>query len=315
MDASSNIPPAKQKWYRTVTFRVTASIVLSPFFTCLIVIAGYFSQQNQSLLASILIALIPGIVLGILSGVLLYYYENAVHTRDETDRMIISNAMLRTDLTNLNELIIQTVKNAGDALSLYEPLRRILNSNPTQGRMIRRFMRLSLDGPLHIWGISDREFYEMTIEGARLCNTYDAIHHGAISSLERSPFPQEYLTNLQEVKGERRRIVILKKDEIKEVNDQDICLHFLIVTKGTTSYWIEEEKFLEISRIHSQRKLDCALHDKKMLLRMDRNLNVATLSFDGQHEEICDGVIRVFETLDVEINRHNLKKSPFHLIE
>jgi len=60
--------------------------------------------------------------------------------------------------------------------------------------------------------------------------------------------------------------------------------------------------------------LDCALHDKNLLLRFDRDANVAIMSFEGQHDEICDGVIRVFEALDLELKRPDIHNAKFHLI-
>jgi hypothetical protein len=61
--------------------------------------------------------------------------------------------------------------------------------------------------------------------------------------------------------------------------------------------------------------LDCALHNHNLLLRLDRKEeNVAIMSFKGQHEEICDGVIRAFEALDLELTRNDVHNAKFHLI-
>ncbi len=314
MTSSNNGLQVKQKWYETIVFRIVASLLLSVLCTSLLVIAGYYSEQKQVLGAAILFALIPAVIFGVIFAILQYYHDNAEKSRNEIDLMINSNTTIRTELINLNSLITHTVESAGDALNLYEPIRRLLNNHNSQERMIRHFMRLYMSGPLRIWGISEREFYEMTIEGAKQCNTYDAIHHGAISALEKSSFPPSYLADLQEVRGERRRIVILQPRAVAEVQDKEIRSQFLAGTKGTKSYWIEEDDFLRLSQIRAGTSLDCALHDKKMLLRLDRSSNVATLSFKGQHEEICDGVIRAFEALDLELKRQNSHHAKFHLI-
>ncbi len=303
---------AKQKWYETTVFRIVLSLLLSVLCTGLLVTAGYYSEQKQALWATILFALIPAVIFGVLFAILQYYHDNAAKSRSEIDLMINSNTTIRAELINLEGLITNILENAGEALNLYEPIRRLLNYHNSQGRMIRHFMRLYMSGPLRIWGISEREFYEMTIEGAKQCNTYDAIHHGAISTLEKSSFPPNYLSELQEVRGERRRIVVLQPEA--EIQDKEIRSQFLAATKGTKSYWIEEDDFLRISQIRASTSFDCALHDKKMLLRLDRSSNIATLSFEGQHEEICDGVIRAFEALDLELKRQNSHSTKFHLI-
>jgi hypothetical protein len=314
MISSNKGTQAKQKWYETIVFRIVASLLLSALCTCLLVIAGYYSAHQQDLGAIILFTLIPTIIFGFLFAILQYYHENAEKSRHEIDQMINSNTITRDELTNLHSLITSTVEHAGEALNLYEPIRRLLNNHSSQGRMIQRFMRLSMSGPLRIWEISESEFYNMTIEGAKQCNTYDAIHHGSISALEKSSFPPSYLADLKEVRGERRRIVVLQPKAIAEIQDKAIRSQFLAATKGTTSYWIEEDDFLRISQIRTGISLDCALHDKKTLLRLDRGTNVATLSFKGQHEEICDGVIRAFEALDLELKRQNSSNAKFHLI-
>jgi hypothetical protein len=314
MASSNKLPQVQPQWYETIVFRIVASLLLSALCTSLLVIAGYYSEQKQVLGSAILFALIPAIIFGVIFAILQYYHDNAEKSRIEIDLMINSNTTIRSELIHLSSLITHTVENAGEALNLYEPIRRLLNTHYSQARMIQHFMRLYMSGPLRIWGISEREFYEMTIEGARQCNTYDAIHHGAISALEKSSFPPSYLSDLKEVRGERRRIVVLHPGTVAEVQDKTIRSQFLAATKGTTSYWIEEDDFLRLSQIHSGISLDCALHDKKMLLRLDRSLDVATLSFKGQHEEICDGIIRAFEALDLELERRNLRNAKFHLI-
>ncbi len=314
MASSSKIPQVKQQWHKTTTFRIVAYLLLSIFCTILFVIAGYYSQQKQDLVATIFFALIPTVIFGVLFVILQYYHDNAERSRNEIDLMINNNTTIRSELLNLSGSITHTIANVEESLNLYEPIRRLLNTHYSQTKMIQHFMRLYMTGPLRIWDISKREFYEMTIEGARQCNTYDAIHHGAISALEKSSFPPSYLSDLKEVRGERRRIVVLQPGAIAEVQDKAIRSQFLAATKGTTSYWVEEDDFLHLSQIRAGISLDCALHDKKMLLRLDRSTNVATLSFEGQHEEICDGVIRAFEALDLELKRQNSYSGKFHLI-
>lgn len=314
MASSNKGMQEKPQWYETTVFRIVLSLLLSVLCTTLLVTAGYYSAQKQGLGAIILFSAIPTVIFGVLFAILLYYHDNVAKMSREIDLMITSNNRSRTELINLYSLIAHTVEDAGEALNLYEPMRKLLNNYNSQGRIIRHFMRLAMKGPLYIWGISEREFYDMTIEGAKQCNTYDAIHQGAISTLEKSSFPPSYLSELQEVRGQRRRIVILQPEEIAEVHDKNIRSRFLAATKGTQSYWITESDFIRLSQIHTNTSLDCALHDKKMLLRLDRSLNVASLSFEGQHDEICDGVIRAFEALDLELKRQNSHNAKFHFI-
>ena len=314
MNSTSKKSQAEQKWHETPVFRIAIALSLSIICTCLLVGAAYYSQQKQILVTAILFTLIPALIFGLLFVILQRYDENAAKYKQEIELMAERHIAVRDELVNLNALIVSTVENVGETLNLYEPFRKVLDEHSAQGRLIRHFLRLYMTGSLRIWRISDWDFYELAIEGARVCKTWDAIHHGRISALQSSSFPPGYLIDLQRAGGERRRIVILKPEEVSEVNDDEIRSRFLSATKGTKSYWIDENDFFHLTQISPLVTLDCALHDKNLLLRFDRKENVAIMSFKGQHEEICDGVIRAFEALDLELTRNNVHNAKFHLI-
>jgi hypothetical protein len=314
MNSTSKKSQVKQKWHETPIFRDAIILSTSIICTCLLVIAAYYSQQKQILVTAILFTLIPGVIFGLLFIILQRYWDNAAKNKQEIELLAESQNAVRNELLHLNALIKSIVEDVGETLNLYQPFRKLLDEHASQGRMIRRFLRLYMTGSLRIWRISEWTFYELAVEGARECKTWDAIHHGRISALQSSSFPPDYLKDLQGAGGERRRIVILKSEEVQEVDDDEICSRFLSATKGTTSYWIGEDNFFRLTQISPPITLDCALHDKNLLLRLDHKENVAIMSFKGQHEEICDGVIRAFEALDLELRRNDVHNAKFHLI-
>lgn len=315
MNSTSKKSQATQKWHETPIFRIAIALSLSIVCTCLLVGAAYYSQQKQILATAILFTLIPALIFGLLFVILQRYDDNAAKYKQEIELMAESHKVVRNELVHLNTLIISTVGNVGETLNLYEPFRKLLDEHSAQGRLIRYFLRLYMTGSLRIWRISEWDFYKLAIEGARVCKTWDAIHHGRISALQSSSFPPSYLKDLKGTGGERRRIVILKLEEVPEVYDDETRSRFLLATEGTKSYWIDENDFFHLTRISPLVTLDCALHDQNLLLRLDRKEeNVAILSFKGQHEEICDGVIRAFEALDLELTRNDVHSAKFRLI-
>ena len=109
-------------------YSALSSLSFSVLCTTLLVTAGYYSAQKQGLGAIILFSAIPTVIFGVLFAILLYYHENVAKMSREIDLMITNNNWMRTELINLYSLIAHTVEDAGEALNLYEPMRKLLNN-------------------------------------------------------------------------------------------------------------------------------------------------------------------------------------------
>lgn len=153
---------------------------------------------------------------------------------------------------------------------------------------------------LCIWDISDSDFYDLVQEGIRDCHKWQGIHHGKITNLQTN-FP--YLKDLQNVPSQR--IVILSKDDAKELADRTIVDNFLKATGNTPSYWIDEDEFFEVARLAFMKERlkldDCALHDEEVLLLRQRDRGIAILSFRTANEPICAGIVKAFEALNLQL--------------
>ncbi len=310
---------AKQQRRENMIFRFSVSILGSSICTILLVAAAYYSvQKGQFLVSTILFALVPTIIFALLFDIIQRFDDNAERYKREIDLIINSNRSIRDELLARTDEINKVVSEVGKTLNLYEPFRKLLDTNPTQGRMIRHFMRICMNDPLRIWDVSATEFHDLVIEGAKQCKTWDAIHHGRISNLGNISYSFAYLNELKEVQSTRRRIVILKPEEVSELQDDMIVSRYLIATAGTPSYWIDEDEFFRLTRITPSLRLDCTLHDKNLLLQRHHdprhNTNVAIMSFADQNEEICDGVIKAFNELDLELRMSNVDSVKFHKI-
>lgn len=167
---------------------------------------------------------------------------------------------------------------------------------------------------LCIWDISDGDFYELVQEGIRDCHKWQGIHHGRITHLQTN-FP--YLKDLQNIPSQR--IVILSKDDAKELEDRTIIDNFLSAIGNTPSYWIDEDKFFEIARLSFMKERlkldDCVLHDGEVLLLRERDRRIAMLSFRGANEPICEGIVRAFEALNLQLKGFPNPDAKFTKIE
>jgi len=164
------------------------------------------------------------------------------------------------------------------------------------------------------WDISDAYFYELVQEGIRDCHKWQGIHHGKITKIQ-TKFP--YLKDLENVPSQR--IVILSKDDAKELEDRTIVDNFLLATGNTPSYWIDENQFLDIARLSFMKERlkldDCALHDGEVLLLRQRDRRIAMLSFRGANEPIFEGIVRAFEELNLQLKGFPNPDAKFTKIE
>jgi hypothetical protein len=313
---SSNNGPVQenQKWYESTVFRILVAIIASSICTVLLVAGSYESQHNNTLAASILFALTPTIILALLFVIVQVFYENASRFQEQTRSLIRSNFENGSELKDLIVQLSELIENAATTLELYDAFRKQLDNDPEQRRLIRNFMHKSLNGPLFIWNIGEKDFNDLVIQGIKNCNkSWQGIHHGKISELQ----PFSYLQELKKVE-KTQRIIILKQEDINETEDENKVTDFLKLTADTPSYWITEKEFFQISELsyllNKIRLDDCALHDSKLLLHRQREIQLVMMSFKGEHEPICDGISKAFELLNLQLEGNPVPYAKFHEI-
>src|SRR5258706_1569885 len=295
----TNTPP-RQPWYRNKAFRYSVNFIVTIACTACLAAFAYYSPQHISILDTLLFALIPAVILWWVVNLVQSYDERAIICKREFDRQIEINSTLNSEIEKFTIQFKNLIENAAETLELYPSFRLLLHKDIRQKKLIGHFLRKSMSPALSIWDISDGDFYELIQEGIRDCHKWQGIHHGKITKLQTN-FP--YLTDLQNVPAQR--IVILTKDDIKELEDRAIVENFLLATGNTPSYWIEEDKFFEIARLTFMKERlkldDCALHDGQVLLLRQRDTSIAILSFKGTNEPICEGIVRAFEELNLHL--------------
>lgn len=300
-------PSSKQPWYRNKAFQYTINFIVTIGCTGCLVAVAYYLPQHASLLVTLLLACIPAVILWWVVTLVQSYHERAETYKQEFGLQIKRNEKLLILLENL-------IENAAKTLELYPPFRVLLDKETRQKKLIGHFIRKGMYHALSIWDISDRDFYELVQEGIRDCHLWQGIHHGKITKLQTN-FP--YLKDLQNVSSQR--IVILSRDDVKELQDRTIVDNFLLATGNTPSYWIDEDQFFEITRLaHMKGRLkldDCALHDGQVLLLRQRDRRIALLAFKGANEPICEGIVTAFEVLNLQLKGFPNPDAPFTKIQ
>jgi len=299
--AASPIPLRKPR-YRNKASRYTTNFIVTIACTECLAGVAYYSPQHASILAILLLALIPAVILGWLLNLVQSYDESAARYKQEIDDQIKRNNALNNEIEELTNQFKNLIENAEKTLNFFLLFRRLLDTATSQKKLIGHFLRKCMSPALCIWDISDGDFYELVQEGIRDCrHKWQGIHHGKISKLQ-TDFP--YLKDLPNVPSQR--IVILSKDDTKELEDRTIVANFLLATGNTPSYWIDEDKFFEIARLSFMKERlkldDCALHDGEVLLLRQRDRRIAMLSFRGANEPIFEGIVRAFEALNLQLN-------------
>ena len=298
-DLLSPTPP-RQPWYKNKAFRYIANFIVTITCTGCLAAFAYYSPQYASIPATLLFASIPAAILWWVFNLVQSYDESATALKREIDHQIERNNLLNSEIEKLTIRFNNLIENAGETLELYPPFRRLLGKEIRQKKLIGHFLRKCMSPTLSIWDISDGDFYELVQEGIRDCHKWQGIHHGKITRLQTN-FP--YLKDVQNVPSQR--IVILSKNDAKELEDRKIVENFLKATGNTPSYWIDEDQFFEITRLSFMKERlkldDCVLHDGEVLLLRQRDRRIAILSFRGANEPICEGIVKAFEALNLQL--------------
>lgn len=78
-------------------------------------------------------------------------------------------------------------------------------------------------------------------------------------------------------------------------------------------------QFFEIARLSYMKERlkldDCAFHDGQVLLLRQRDRRIAMLSFKGTNEPVCEGIVRVFEALNLQLKGYPNPEAKFTKIE
>ena len=289
-----------QPWHRNKLFRYSANFIASIVCTESFAAFAYYSSEHTSILDTLIFALIPAVILWLIFNLVQSYDEKVRVYQREIDRQIDKNTSLSGKIEKLTIELKNLLQDAAETLELSPPFRKLLRREIRQRKLIGHFLRKCMSPALCIWDISDGDFYELVQEGIRDCHKWQGIHHGKITELQTN---HPYLKDLQNVTSQR--IVILTEDGVKELEDRTIVENFLLATANTPSYWIEEDKFFEIARLtYMKERLkldDCVLHDGQVLLLRQRNTRIAILSFKGDNEPICEGIVRAFDELNLQL--------------
>jgi hypothetical protein len=219
--------PPRKPWYR----RYAVNLIVTIACTACLAGAEYYLPQHASLLAILLVALIPTLIFWWAFNIVQNYDEIAQKYKQEIDNQIKRNNALNSEIEELTIQLKDLIENAAKTLDLYPPFRSLLNRETRQKKLIRHFLRKSMSPALSIWDISDGDFYELVQEGIRDCYKWGGIHYGKISKLQTN-FP--YLKDLSNVTSQR--IVVLSKEDAKELENRTIVDEFLVATRNTPSY-------------------------------------------------------------------------------
>jgi hypothetical protein len=295
------------------SFRDIAYVALSLLLTGLLAAFTYYAPQKNSIVSVILFASIPTIITGMALGIIQQYDQKAENYKAniEAYKQIFDNQLLRSEQLNqtarqISSNLEDLLKNAGDTLELYHPYRELLKKEPKQRSLISGFLRKGMQPVQCIWDISDNDFYDLALNGIRHCRKCQFIHHGKLSDLQQN---FQYLRELRENPGiESQRIVVLSKENAKDLGNRAIVDNFLKAVDKTPSYWIDEDMFFQMTRLQRDLKLDdCALFDDQLLLFRQRKDRIAVLSFKDEDGQTCKGIIRAFEGLNTQLRYSDSK--------
>ena len=296
----------KQKRQKSKSFRYTINFIISVGGTGILAAATYFyPSQHSSILSIVVFALVPTAILWWVVNIIQNYDDKAETYIQETekykgemDNLIQVNQKLHYEIGNLTIQLSTLIQETAHALELYPPFRELLQKEPGQKKLIGHFLKRAVNAALCIWNISRNDFLGLAQEGIKDCKKCQIIHYGSLTELQQHP----YLNDLQEKQA--RRIVILPKEYIEEMEDKTKVAEFLRKTGITPSYWIDEERFFEIAELTDIKKSikldDCVIFDEQLLLLWQHDRRIAMLSFKG--EKVYEGILRAFKELELQLD-------------
>jgi hypothetical protein len=110
----------------------------------------------------------------------------------------------------------------------------------------------------------------------------------------------------------KQRIVILTKEEAKDLDNYAIVSEFLKTTEGTKSYWIDQDDFYKLFDISAKMRLDdAALHDEQLLILRQRETKLVMLALSSHKDRACNGILRAFTELNLDLTLNRLERGHF----
>lgn len=258
-------------------------------------------QGREEIILNAGLAFVTGLVIGVLVGFLLDLGKAQVVTRK----------------------ILEDVQ---WSWPYHSKLLSTLNAHDEHRSYVQRLLRMStVDKMMQIPNIRDYEFYQLLIDALHYTRKWDGIHHGPISKLGWDQFAdpsiqesqyaragREYFDFLSESvrKGQvqaRRVIIIPRGSEVELADDRKIGEFWRRTGNRVTSYWVSEDNPELALRMKSMRLDDAALHDGKLYLQYDRELQ--TVRFDESEKLVL--VRQIFESLDKFVANGRKGVNPF----
>ncbi len=329
---SGSLPEPKQpQWFESFPIRVVLYIAGSVICVVLLALTANTSQ-TQSPLLIILFSSVPAVVLGIVFAIIQNFDDRTrsleKHVRaqeglmkrysEEIEKLSTQdhvNAYTIEQLTGDFRLLLH---NTGEILQFYGTIRSILDDGYQQKTLLRTFLKKAMNGPLFIQPMEERDFFDLAVDGIRECSTWQVIHQGSIRELHSFSYLQQMRTTENftiEKLTKKQRIVILTKEEAKELRVHEIVSEFLKTTEGTESYWIDKDVFFKSFDIPPKMRLDdAALHDGQLLILRQRETKLVMLALLSHKDRACNGIIRAFTELNLHLALKKLESSPFKKI-
>lgn len=232
----------------------------------------------------------------------------------EMETVTFSNEETVLDLTKTMIEFKNLVHHASIILNFYSSFHKLLTEDHAQKHLLYGFLDQAMNRPVFTQPMSQDDFYELAKKGVEQTNvSWQAVHQGPISDLPHFTYLEQLKTTGKPLK--KQRIVILDDADSKELESYEKVDSFLRFTEGTDSYWIKENVFYETFDIPNKMRLDdAALHDGKLLILRQRKTQLAMLALEGQGDRACDGIIRAFRRLNLDLE-HNQMGGMFKKIE
>ncbi|WP_193196805.1 hypothetical protein [Nostoc sp. MG11] len=273
------------------------------------------TEQLHKIILPAIISIPPGLIAGLLFAFIQTYQETLIEYKQEVREL--------TKILDKNEKHLEQIYDFVDAakssLNHYATVRGLLIASKTHRYLVESFIEKAVGHPCYIPRASEDDFYEILTLGIRASSkSWCAIHQGQISKLGFNPIDNEgefYFSSLRNSDShiEKKRIIILNKDEQQELTNPNIMKAFWDKTgRDIPSYWISDDYFYNLTRLSRDIRVDdCALHDDEVLLHYHRENKLIMLAFEDSRDPIWSAVKKLFQRLDTLGNR---KSSEFNSI-
>jgi hypothetical protein len=297
---------------RNISFALIGA--LFSFILTLTSTASITPQGSNLNIIPAIISIPPGLIAGFLFAFIQTYQETLQLYRREVVDLTRIIDKYETHLENVYDF----VDGAKASLNHYAMVRGLISSSRNLRQLVQSFVEKAISHPCYMPRSSEEDFYELLRLGISNSKKWYAIHQGPISKLGFNPIDREgelYFSYLRDSEINKIRIIILTKDEQKELQNLDVMQAFWQKTgKDVASYWITDDYFYTLTKLSRDIRVDdCALHDDEVLLHYHRENKLVMLAFEDGRDPIWRGVKRLFERLDMFLK--NRISTDFSLID